>query len=220
MFLLDLNPEKAARYLAKPELQYYNDIFSKTIYFVDSNFSGWIRENTTINNWVIRFADEIYNMRNFWENEKHIAKYPKIPPSITTEKGEFRFPVPKECVGKVFRFNHGLKLTTNIIQKINNKKNSILETLSNYRFLYCNKKYPKHYFMDGYPDWYIIPNRLLVETYDPKTKIYYRVEQDTDQKVHILKSLLGGPYKEIMDVPDCLGDILFAISRGNVHVPY
>ena len=222
MYILDFDPIKAARSLAKPELRYYGDIFSKSVNFADSRFNQWVRCNPTVNNWVIRFANEIYSLGEFWENDNYKANPPKIPPAFEGSEGDFRFPYPKECIGRIYRFNNGRIDINSVskVKKINSKRNTLLETLNNFRFLYILKEYPKHFFIDGYPEWYISKHNLLVETYDPVTKFYYRVTQDTDMKVHIFKSFLGGPYKEIPNIPDCVGDILHAISKQKIYVPY
>lgn len=222
MYLLDFDPVKAARSLAKPELRYYCNIFSDSVIYADSLFTRWIRSNPTINNWVIRFANEIYNMGEFWENDRYKAVPPRIPPAFEGSEGEFRFPKPRECVGRIFRYNYN-KIDSKVMKGmrvLNSPKNTMLETLNNFRFLYILKEYPKDFFIDGYPEWYIRKYKLLVETYDPKTKYYYRVEQDTDMKLHIFKSFLGCPFKEVMVAPDCIADILFAITADNVRVPY
>ena len=222
MYILDFDPIKAARSLGKPELRYYGDIFSKSIYFADSRFCQWIRANETVNNWVIKFANEIYSIGDFWENERYKARPPQIPPAFKDGEGGFRFPKPMECISRIYRFNDNkidLRSVTKV-RKINSTRNTLLETLNNYRFLYILKEYPKDFFIDGYPEWYISKYKLLIETYDEKTKYYYKVEQDTDMKIHIFKSFLGSTFKEIPNVPEYIGDIMFAVSRGNVFIPY
>ena len=195
MYILDENPELAARYLIRTHALKYLKCIECTMLYVHRINRSWQYRKIIDKNIYYSYSNYV------WFSEFYLALR-KLLPDYKIQEGFhkgllYNYP-------EVQTHGDGLRFLPEETPE-STKKSIKLDPISHNKVCYLKKQYKKSAFLCGYPDWYLnTTSNLIFEDYFTKGRKGLRLTYE-DGTYHFYTADFFNQWKEIKNVPYDIG---------------